>query len=72
MQRILQEVMEKEYLKHQTLGRQGICPIEPTNQQTSVLYCSLSDFKNQTTPLFTIEAKKIIENPSGIYSLSSQ
>ena len=29
MQRILQEIMKKRYLEHQTLGRRVICPSKP-------------------------------------------
>ena len=33
MKWILQEIMKKKYLEHQTLGRRVICPSEPTNQR---------------------------------------
>ena len=40
----LLEIMKKKCLEHQTLGRRA-------NQQTSVLYCRLSDFWGGTCPL---------------------
>ena len=49
MQRILQEIMKKKkYLEHQMLGLRVICPSEAAKQQTSILYCRLTDFNSKS------------------------